>query len=390
MRLRLLPVLLIITLFSFQKAVAQDSIPLVKTYKIGIFAPLYIDSVFNEEGKFRFKQGMPKFVMPGLDFVNGAQIALDSIQLPPNHHIDAAIYDTKSYKISVDKLIKTHQLDSLDLIIGSVKDVEYKQLADLALKKNIPFISATYPNDGGITANPFLIIINSTLKAHCEAIYSFILQNYGTDKVLLVRKKGQQEDKIASYFKMMNEPDHKPLINIQTINIDSSFSSDVLRRKLDTSRQTIIIGASLDENFATNLTSACYDLRNNYTITLLGMPNWDNFKSLVKKDQFEDLPLYFTTPYFNNKMDDYSRMVINGYAKKHKGKPNDMVFKGFESTYLFTSLLMTYPRDIMNHLNDKQFKVFSDYNFRPVMLKKENIIPDYFENKHVYLSLIHI
>ena len=387
MKIRLLAFLLIgISFFSSSKA--QDSLPVVKTYKIGIFAPLYLDSVFNEENKFRFKQGMPKFIMPGLDFVNGAQIALDSLKLKPNQNVEASIYDTKSYKMTVDKLIKSHTLDSLDLIIGSVRDVEYKQLAELAAKNSIPFISATYPNDGGITENPFLVIVNSTLRAHCEAIYAFLLQNHGTDKILMVRKKGQQEDKIASYFKMINEPDGKPLINIQTLNVDSSLSSDLLRKKLDTARQTIIIGGSLEEGFALNLTSACYDLRDKYTLTLVGMPNWDNFKSLVKKDQFEDFPLYFTSPYFNNKWDDYSKMVMNGYAKKQKGKPNDMVFKGFESTYLFTSLLLAHPDDILNHLNDRQFKIFSDYNFRPVMLKKQNTTPDYYENKHLYFIRI--
>ena len=368
--------------------VPQDSLPVVKTYKIGIFAPLYLDSVFSTEGKFRYKQSMPKFVTPGLDFVNGAQLALDSMKLSPNQRIQAFIYDTKSYKLPVDKLISSHQLDSLDLIVGSVKDIEYKQLADFGLKQTIPFISATYPNDGGITSNPFLVVVNSTLKAHCEAIYGFLLQNYGTDKILLVRKKGQQEDKIESYFKMINEPDNKPLLNLQILTVDSSITADQLRKKLDTSLQTIIVGGSLVENFAMDLTAACYDLRDRYTITLVGMPNWDNFKSLVKKDQFEDFPVYFTTPYYNNKLDDYSRMLMTGYAKKNKGKPNDMVFKGFESTYLFTSLLMAYPGDIMNHLNDKQFKIFSDYNFRPVMLKKGNTIPDYFENKHVYFIRI--
>ena len=61
-----------------------------------------------------------------------------------------------------------------------------------------------------------------------------------------------------------------------------------------------------------------------------------------------------------------------------------MAFKGFESTYLFTKLITKYPGDVMNHLNDKGFKVFSDYNFKPVMLKKEATFPDYFENKHLY------
>lgn len=391
MKIRLLSVLLIaVTIFSFPGKILaqQDTANIIKPYRVGVFAPLYLDSVFSAEGKFKFKQGMPKFIMPGIDFVNGVQLALDSIRLQHNQDVTAYIFDTKSYKQNVDGLIKSRKLDSLDLIIGSVRDIEYKQLADFALQKNIPFISTTYPNDGGITANPFLVLVNSTLKAHCEALYSFIVQNHGTDKVVFVRKKGAQEDKIASYFKTLNEPDGKPLIDIQTINVDSSISAAALQAKLDSTRQTIIIGASLDEGFAAGLTTACYRLREKFTITLLGMPNWDGFKSLLKKDEFEDFPIYFTTPYFNNKWDDYSKMLSAGYTKKYKGKPGDMVFKGFESAYLFTNLLMAYPTDFMNHLNDRQFKVFSEYNFRPVMLKKDNAIPDYFENKHLYFIRI--
>ncbi|MEO5893392.1 MAG: ABC transporter substrate-binding protein [Ferruginibacter sp.] len=374
----------LVAFFSLQNVAAQkDSVPPIKTFRVGIFAPLYLDSAFNEDGKFRYKQGMPRFMMPGIDFVNGAQIALDSVKFQ-GQNVHAFIYDTKSYNQPLDQLIRSKKIDSLELIIGSVKDIEYKQLADFALAKNIPFISATYPNDGGVTANPYLVLINSTLKSHCEAIYSYILQNHGTDKIILVRKKGLQEDKVASYFKSINEPDNKPLLNIQVINSDSVFSSDVLKKKLDSNRQTIIIGASLDEGFATMLTGACYDLHEAYPIILIGMPNWDSFKSLMKKDQFEDFPVYFTSPYFNNKWDDLSKILMVGYSKKYKGKPSDMVFKGFESTYLFTRLLAAYSSDMLNHINDKNFKVFSDYNFRPVLLKKDNTSPDYLENKHLY------
>ena len=378
----------LLTIFSLQKVVAQkDSVRVAKTFHVGIFAPVYLDSIFSAEGKFRYKQGMPRFAAPGIDFINGAQIALDSLKLQ-GQDVRAVIYDTRSYTLPVGQLIRSKKLDSLDLIIGSVKDVEYKQLADFALAKKIPFISATYPNDGGITGNPYLVLVNSTLKAHCEGIYSYLLQNHGSDKIFLIRKKGLQEDKVVSYFKNINEPDRKPLLNIQTINIDSSFSSDMLKKKLDSNRQSIIIGASLDENFAATLATACFDLHESYPIILIGMPNWDGFKSLMKKDQFEDFPVYFTTPYFNNKWDEYSKVLTAGFSKKYKGKPSDMVFKGFESTYLFTKLLINFPNDMMNHINDRDFKVISDYNFRPVFMKADNKLPDYFENKHVYFIRI--
>jgi len=385
----------IIALFCFKDAGAQtDTVKKAPVYHVGIFAPLYLDSVFSSNNNFKYRQGLPRFIIPAVDFVQGAQIALDTMQAG-NDKINATIYDTKSYTQPVPYLIQNKKLDSLNLIIGSVKDAEYRQLAEFALQKNIPFISATYPNDAGITGNPFLVIVNSTLRSHCEAIYGYILQNHGTDKIYLCRQKGVQEDLVASYFKQINEQDGKPLLPIQILNYESNLDSDVLKTKLDSNRQSVIIGGSLDENFAGKLALACYDLHKAYPITLIGMPTWDGFASLQKKNELVDFPIYFTSPYFNNKWDELSKMITASYQKKYKGKPTDMTFKGFESVYLFTKLLAMYPDDFMSHINDRNLKVFCDYNFRPVMVKKQNpaggqaaSMPDYFENKHLYFIKI--
>jgi hypothetical protein len=377
-----LTILLSQTSFS-QKAPIKN----VKIYRVGIFAPLYLDSIFTTDGKFRKNLELPRFAKPSIDFINGAKIALDSLVIP-NQLVNVHIFDTRSKDLSLDQLIKLNKIDSLELIIGSVKDLEFKQLASFALTKNIPFISSTYPNDGGVTANPFLVIVNSTLKSHCEAIFANLLQNHGKEKILLIRKKGPQEDKIASYFKAMNEVDHKPILNIQTIILDSIFTAQSLQKKLDSTQRSIIIGASLDENFSSKLTSTCFDLHLYYPITLIGMPNWDGFKIFTRKDLYPDFPVYFTSPYYNSRWENNSKLLIAGYGEKYKGKPSDMVFKGFESTQRFIKLLTNFPNDFLSHLNESTFKVFSEYNFRPVFLNKENKVPDYIENKHLYFIKI--
>ena len=365
----------------------NDSLKKLPTYKVGIFAPLYLDSVFTTDNNFRYKLAIPRFIMPAVDFVQGAQVALDSMPRG-NENIEATVFDSKAYTKTIPWLIQNQKLDSLNIIIGSVKDAEYRQLADFALQKKIPFISVMYPNDGGITANPYLVILNSTLRSHCEAIYSYLLQNHGTDKLYLCRQKGAQEDMVAAYFKQINEQDGQPLLDIQTLNFDSPPAAAYLKTKLDSNRHTMIIGGSLEETFGGNLATACFNLKSTYPITLVGMPNWDGFVSLHKKDGFTDFPIYFTSPYYNNKWDDYSKMVLNAYTKKYKGKPSDMAFKGFETVYLFTQLLAKYPGSLITHLNDKTQKIFCEYNFRPVLLKKENTTPDYFENKHLYFIKI--
>lgn len=351
-----------------------------KTYRVGIFAPLYLDSVFTN-GQYNYGKNFPKFASPALDFVQGAQVALDSMPLY-NGNIHATIYDSKSYTQPVSLLISSKSLDSLDLIIGAVKDDEFPELANFAKEKNIPFISAVYPNDGGITEDPFLVIVNSTLKAHCEAIYSYLLQSHGTDKIYLVRKPGQQEDKVADYFKHINAPDGRPLLNIETIDINTDFG--IIKNKLDSNRKTIIVGASLNEDFATKLAATCYSLNKKYNITLIGMPNWDGFAFMNKKNAFKDYPVYYTSPYYNYKNDNQSKMLQAFYKNTYNGIPTDMAYKGFETIFIFCRLLTKYPTDFMSHLNDYSYKVFSEYNFKPVFLSKKSSVPDYFENKHLY------
>ena len=61
-----------------------------------------------------------------------------------------------------------------------------------------------------------------------------------------------------------------------------------------------------------------------------------------------------------------------------------MVFRGFETTYHFGKLLLRYRKDLINNLSSNEFKLFNDFDVKPVKLKEANAIPDYFENKKLY------
>jgi ABC-type branched-subunit amino acid transport system substrate-binding protein len=374
---------LLIGLLNAKAQEVQTSNAPTKIYKIAIFSPLYLDSAFD--GTFyKYGKNFPKFVQPGLDFIQGAQIALDSLPMPRGTFM-TSIYDTKAEKENIAWLIANQKLDSVDLIIGSVKDVELTQLASFAKQKNIPFISATSPNDGGIMANPFFVMVNATLRAHCENIYSYILQKHGTDKIYLCRKKGVQEDKIADYFKSLNETDGKPLLNIETVNFVEDC--EIIKEKLDSNRTSIFIGASLNEDFANSLVTTLYPLKTAYPMQIIGMPNWDAFPDL-RKSNVKDLPIMYTAAYYNGKADIYSKKLQSIYAKKYKGNPSDMSYKGFEAVYVFAQSMVNHPDDFMSHLNEVPTKLFTDFNFKPVYLNKRAEMPDYFENKHLYFMRI--
>jgi hypothetical protein len=367
-----------------QKSFAQIKYtPVYKTYRVAIIAPLYLDSLFAGY-HLKSENSIPKYTIGGADFVQGAELALDTLNLY-GQHVEAFIYDSKSAAQPIPSLIKSGKLDNMDLIIGSVKPPEYYPLAQFALQKKIPYISATYPNDGGIRGNPSLLIANSTLKANCEAIFSFILQNHGTDNIYLFHKKN--DNRIDNYFKEINLVDGKPLLKIKTIMLDSSISSAGLRYLIDTTKPVLIIGASLNQDFSQKLADACYPIQKTNPFTLIGMPNWDGFSCWNNTDAYTDFPIRYTTPHYLAKDNIFKKYIHEKYFQLYNIEPSDMVEKGFGITYNFTSILIHHPGFFMQNVNDTLYAPFHDFLFRPVY-HGNNAQVDYYENKHLFIMQI--
>lgn len=357
--------------------------PVVKHYKVAIFAPLYLDSVFDN-GMLKNEKSIPKFIMPAVDFVQGAQVAFDTLSLG-DQKVDAYIFDSKSVLNSLSNVIKKGELDNMDLIIGSVKEPEYSMLANFAGTKNIPFVSATYPNEGNVKENPFVIISNSTLKAHCEGIFNYLVSNYSNASIYFVKRKN--DNRIENYFKEMNHNGGLPLLKIKTIVMPDTATSAFFYKNLDTTKNIVVIGGSLDQAFALKLANALYPINKTKPLIFIGMPNWDGFKSLMNKNTFKDFPIRYTTPFYNVKQNDFTNYLIKNYYKLYRSKPSDMAYKGFQTAYYFTALLLQHGPLLTAHLNNDSLAPFHNYQFKPVF-KSSPGIPDFFENKQLYMMQI--
>lgn len=251
---------------------------------------------------------------------------------------------------------------------------------------NAEFSTDAYPNDGGIKSNPDLVIVNPTLQAHVDGIFSYLLQRHGSDNIYLVKQRN--DSRIENFFKAANSIDGKTLLQIKTISLDSSISTYGLRNRIDTSKKIVIIGASLDETFSVKLADAIYPIQKNTSVMYLGMPNWDGFKSFFKKGAYPDFPIYFTSPHYDVQKNAFSDYLANQYFEKYRIKPSDLALKGFEAAYYFTSILLNYGEDFMEHINEDKFAPFHKFNFRPVYSNKTDTLPNYFENKHLFVMKI--
>jgi hypothetical protein len=372
----------LLLIFSLRVHAQEDSVRIDSNarHQVAIFLPLYLDSAFDATGSYRYDKNFPKFINPGLEFYEGAELALDSLR-KEGVRLDVHIYDTRSATQSIQQVVADSAFDSTELIIGAVMNAgEEQQLAAVALKHRVPFINVNFPNDAGITANPDLVILNSTLRAHCEAIYRYVQRNYPTKPLVYFRKKGAQEDRLKGYFTDLDHTTAGVPLKMQYVTLDDNFDQGAVGAYLDSTVQTVCIAGSLDEGFGGRLAGVLAFMKS-YPTTLIGMPTWDNLD--FSKPELAGKEIVYTTPFFINPADTLVKEINLNYKGRFYSRPSDMVFRGYESVYRFGHLMTLYGRDLGGSIGEKKFKVFNDFNIEPVFLNRSMML-DYFENKKLY------
>lgn len=372
------------TLFFFVSFQSTGQGQQVKTTKVAVLVPLYLDSAFNGTVYKLGNNNLPKYILPGLEFYNGVMMAIDSLQ-KEGQHLEVMVHDLKSKDKSLNLLLVEPEIAEASFIIGSftTKD-ELRKVADFAAARHIPLISATYPNDGGITANPNLVIINPTLPTHVEGIFKYVQRNYSMDNVILLKRKSDQMDNYITDMLMDAAKKYSTLPSrIKYIEVSDVFNPQELISHLDSTKKNIIIGATLNETFAGNIVRTLSSVKATYESTAVGMPTWDNMSELNRADA-KGIEIIYSTPYGYQRNDKFLGRLAAVYKNKLNGRANDMVFKGYEAMYHFTKLYLAYDSTFTRHLSDNAFKIVNEYDIQPTKAKKENPSTDYLENKKLY------
>jgi len=357
---------------------AQD----VKKHKIAIFTPLYLDSAFDASGNFIYEKTGARFVNAGLDFYYGAQLALDSLQ-KRGAPLEVFFCDSRG-KQSLQYQLAKPEMTDIEMVIAQSNASETKLLAETAVRKKIPFISATFPNDAGMEDNPYFVILNTTLKAHTESIYRFLQKYHSLDKIVVFRKPGTQEDLLKSYFTDITSSTVSSPLNIKFVDLKADYVPQTLAVHLDSTKRTVVIAGSLDEAFATKLTQTLSFLNNKYPVRVIGMPTWENFSF----NKAHDLEIIYTNPFNYDRSSALVTALSAEYAKTMSVKPSDLFFRGYETTLRFALLILDTDKDVASNLSRKANTVFTQFDIQPVFKDEAKMSLDYFENKHLYFVKI--
>lgn len=348
--------------------------------KVAVFAPIYLDSAFKGDDYKLGNANLPKNMLPGLDFYNGVMMAVDSLQAE-GKDLEVLFYDSKGRE-NIYSIIRKPEFADVSLIIADFNNrQDIKPIADFALQKNIPLISSTYPNDGGVTNNPYFVMINTSLKTHVEQIYKYLQKNLSTTHIVYVKRKGQLEDLVQYYFREAAKASTSVPLIYKTIEFSDTSRASTLINSLDSNLLNTIVCGSLNESYGVKLVKLLGTAKQ-YDCTVMGMPTWDGLKELDESD-CNGVNLIYSTPYSFVRSQPTAMTLSTNYKIQFNGRPSDMFFKGYESMYHFCSLLLKNPSNLIGHLSEKSFKLFTDFTIEPVKNTTDESV-QYLENKKLY------
>ena len=364
-RIQKVIVLFILLLSCAYNNYAQSITDIQERKKIVLFLPLEIDAAFNGSEYILGNKNLPKTMLPGLDFYNGVIMALDSIKKIYSA-LDVRIVDAKQKNNPLTTLLTDSSLQNPALIISAITNkTDTKSLADFALTQQTPMISAIFPNDAGVTKNPFFTILNPTLKTQCEAIYNYIQTNFSKNTILYIKKKGTTEDYIQNIIQGGNNKTTQSFVNIDE---QDSIAFDDIATYLDSTKQNILLCGSLKESFGYSIVKMLND-HPAYKTTIMGMPTWDGEKSL----NVPNVEIIYASPYYFNGNEKLLKQLTAAYKKKYLGRPSDQFFKGYETMLYFTTSLLS-----------KTSPAFNMFKITPVNNADNKSQVDYQENKNLY------
>lgn len=356
-------------------------------YHIAVFLPLYLDSAFDASGGYRFDQSFPKYLNPGLEFFEGLELAMDSLG-KRSAPVDITVYDTRSTSKSLQQMLEEPSFSKMQLIIGHVNVAELRTLANAARNREIPFINVNFPNDGGVTNNPEFVILNSTLLAHCEAIYRFVQRNWATSDIFYVRRSTQDDDRLRNYYAEIEKHTPSVPLRMKYVNFDNNKEFTQMISSMDSTHKTVVVVGSLDENFGRAVCSKLQPLNKSYQMKLVGMPTWDAIQDFNAPAYAEE-QIYYTTPFYINPADSLVIYIQQYFKTRFYSRPSDMVYRGYETILHFGQLLCAHHGKLDGSIGERKFKVFNDFDIQPVFTSTSGngsaaITLQYLENKKLY------
>jgi len=309
------------------------------------FSPDSVQVIRSDRGpKIKFQGNSENFI----HFYEGALLAVDSLR-GRGVNVRLTVFDTEQKSSRIRHLIATDKLKNADLIIGPVYPNEQKEVAEYAMRNEIPMVSPLSATDEFSRVNPWFFQVNPSREVINEITADYVAAKYPKSNFIVLRTGNQssaQDHELASLIRQKISQNMNGAGGFRNCDFQKSGLSG-LRNLMEPDRKNIIILTSTNEAEVSIGMSNIHTLAPAYDITVIGSNRFTQFES-INQEYFHDGQLEFLAPYWPDYKKEVSRSFVSKFRNYFKTEPNQYSMQGYDVTYFFVEAMSAFGRDFRN------------------------------------------
>ena len=367
-----------------------------KTFRVALMIPLYLEEYNNLIGDVRSSEShlLANKAFSFLPFYEGFLIAADSLAKTQGLKLDLKVYDVDLNINKAMDAIADNDLKEADLIIGPFFNKAFEVVAPFAFRHRIPIVNPFTQREETTFSNPAIIKIKPALAAQTDQLVDLIASRYPHAKIYIyranpykfiteaetLRAKIQERiptmvpvpasaisrvAKSRSRKRNMNnvvsaisieqqqfrpaELANRPFDSIYFDNPVKNFvyspeSVKEFRKTASVVRENVVIVLSDDNVFSTEFINKMNQVADTFSITLVGLPDWEQFDQLFAENLIKMKAIFFSSTMVN--YDDYfTQLFIKQYRERYNSEPDRYAFEGFDMGWYFLQAFLNLGKN---------------------------------------------
>ncbi|GHV72462.1 hypothetical protein FACS1894201_01740 [Bacteroidia bacterium] len=313
-------------------------------FQIALLVPLYLD-----EMKSTSKTPL-SFLF--VRFYEAAMMALQEVSATSDIKFTVSVFDVTDEN-SANKLIRSRQLDNMDVLIGPFFIKTFNLMSDYAQEKQIVIINPLSDKDGIVLDNPYVIKLLPSEIAQTNRFLDYILARHVGHRIIVFSDKNKDEEqKLSNLVRARLQPFSYYFDTIMYFNT-ATATITALHHVLSAKKNNTLLYLSSSEPLIVKILSQTSKLENK--TTLFSLKNFDIFE-YTEMRYLNDLNLHYATWYYIDHHDEEILNFERRFYQRYKSIPDNYAFVAYDIMCWLTDMLIQYNTSFINELKNNTYR----------------------------------
>lgn len=366
-------------------------------YNIAIILPLQADSIqssWNSNIKTDLEDfEIPKISHQALSFLEGAIMALEEQKL--GTRLNIKVYDNEYSYSKTQQVLSRLAADDIDFIFGPIKKQNIQLVSNYAKQNDIIMISPFSPSKMASSNYSKYIMATPSLDIHFYTITKYIADSLSNSniKILYPNTLGGKNHAFALQAMFASINDSLALgnkIKYALIEVEEKTNDRrtfEIANYLDTDKQNTVIVTSFNEGFVHSMLTSLNLALKNFDITVFGMPNWKESKTL-RLDYFNNLNVHYTDSEWIDANDKKTIAFKKNFRAKYETIPIFEAYLAYDLFSFFPNLIEKYGLSLDEKIQQETYEgILNKYHFQPLYIDMDSkdMQSDRIENTNLHI-----